>query len=66
MNWPNFIIWLLLLLETLGNMCIITACFPDCDVISFEIIFIFLIRPFFYTAKKSRQKVKYLENENSC
>ena len=25
-NWPNFIAWLLLLLEILGNMCIANVC----------------------------------------
>ena len=37
---------------------------PGCDVINFEINFIFLIKPFFYMTKKSRQKFKYLEKEN--
>ena len=37
---------------------------PDCncDVINFETKFIFLIKPFFYMTKKSRQKFRYLEN----
>ena len=25
-NWPNFIAWLPLLLEILGNMCIVIVC----------------------------------------
>ena len=25
-NWPNFIVWLPLLLEILGNMCIAIVC----------------------------------------
>ena len=29
-NWPNFIDWLLLLLEILGNMCVAIACYPGC------------------------------------
>ena len=33
-------------LEILGNMCIAIVCFADCDVISFEINVIFLIKPF--------------------
>ena len=37
----------------------------DCDVIKFEIKLIFLIKPFCYMTKKLRQKLKYLENENS-
>ena len=31
MNWPNFIIWLPLPLEILGNMCIAIVCFSVCD-----------------------------------
>ena len=33
MNWPNFIVWLPLLLEILGNMRITIVCSPVCDVI---------------------------------
>ena len=40
-------------------------CFPDCDVINFEINLIFRIKSFFCKTKKSRQKSKYLENEKS-
>ena len=29
---PNFIVWLSLLLEVLGNICIAIDCFPDCDI----------------------------------
>ena len=36
-NWPNFIVWLCLLLEILDNMCIAITCHPGCDVINFEI-----------------------------
>ena len=36
-----------------------------CDDIKFEINFIFLIKPFWYITKKSRQKLKYLENGKS-
>ena len=64
-SWSNFIVWLLLPLEILGNMCITIVCEPRCDVIKFEINLIFLIKPFCYMTKKSRQKLKYLENENS-
>ena len=46
-------------------MCNAIVCLPGCDVINFEIIFIFLIKPFSYMAKKSRQIFKYLENQNS-
>ena len=57
LNWPNFILRLLLLLETLGNMCITTVCWPGCDVIKLEINLSFL-----HMTKKSRQKLQYLEN----
>ena len=39
------------------NMCIEIACFPGCVVINFEINLIFLIKPFFYMTKKSRQNL---------
>ena len=64
-NLPNFIVWLSLLLEVLGNMCIKIVCEPGYDVIKFGINLIFLIKPFRYMTKKSRQKLKYLENKNS-
>ena len=51
--------------EILGNMCILSVCWLGCDVINSEINFIFLIKPFFYVTKKSRQEFKYLENEKS-
>ena len=56
-NWPNFIVWLPLLCEILGNMCIVVACEPDCDVINFEINLIFLIKPFFLHGKKVKTKI---------
>ena len=46
-------------------MCITIACFPDCEVITFKINLIVPIKPFFYMTKKSRQKVKFFENEKS-
>ena len=61
-QWPNFIVWLSLLLEILGNTCIEIFCSPGCDVIKFEISLIFLIKPFYCRTKKSWQKFKYLEN----
>ena len=65
-NWPNFIIWLPLHLEILGNMCIAIVSFRGCNVINFEIKLIFLIKPFFYLTKMSRQKkIEYFENEKS-
>ena len=53
-DWPNFIVWLSLLLEILGNICITFVCFPGCDVINFQSSLIFLSR--FYTWPKSRDK----------
>ena len=64
-NWPNFIVWLPLLLEILINICIAIVWEPDCDVTNFEINFVFLIKSFFFMTKKSRQKLIYLENEKS-
>ena len=64
-NWPNFNVWLPLFLEILDNMCITFAWYPGCDVIKFETNIIFLIQPFCCMTKKSRQKLKYLENEKS-
>ena len=65
-KWPNFILWLSLLLEISGNMCIVIACYPVCDIMSFKIYLSFLIKPFFCMGKKSEQKFKYLKNGKSC
>ena len=58
---PNFSVGLPLFLEIMGNMCISIVCLQGCDFINFEISLMFLIKPFFYMAKKSRQKFNYLE-----
>ena len=56
-NWPNFIVWLPLLLEILRNMCIAVICSPGCDdFINFEINHIFLIRPFFIWPKSQDKR----------
>ena len=55
-NWPNFIAKLPLLLEILGNICIAIVCYPGCDVMDFEINFIFLIEPFFLHDQKVMTK----------
>ena len=60
-NWENFIVLLPLLFGILENMCIAIVCFLGCEVIHFGI----KIKPCFYMAEKSRQKLKYLENEKS-
>ena len=36
-NWPNFIDWLPLLSEILGNISIAVVCWPVYDIINFEI-----------------------------
>ena len=38
--------------------------FPDCDAINFEINLIFLMKPFLYIIKTSRQKFRYPENRD--
>ena len=45
-NCPNFIVLLFLLLEILGNICIALVSSSGCDVITFEINLVFLIKPF--------------------
>ena len=62
-NWANIIVWLPLLLKILGNMLISIDFFPDCDGINFEINLIFLIEPFFYMDKKSRQNLNILRTK---
>ena len=49
--WSIFIVWLPLLLEVLGNMCIAIVCFPGLDFINFEINLIFLIKLFLHDHK---------------
>ena len=44
---PHFIDWLPLLVGILGNMYVAIVCLTGCDVISFEINLIFLIKPCF-------------------
>ena len=61
-NRKNFIVFLLIDKISIA-MCIAIVCFPGCNVINFEINLIFLIKPFFYMTKKSRQKFEYLGNE---
>ena len=46
-NSPDFIVWLSLPLEILGNMCIGIVCFPGCNIINFKVISVFLIKSFF-------------------
>ena len=58
-NWPSFkFAWLLLVLEMLGNICIVIICFPVCEVMNFEINLSILIKPFSYMTKKSGPKIE--------
>ena len=54
--WPHFIVWLFLLFEILGIMCIEIICCRVCDVINFEITLSFLIKSFSYMIQKVRTK----------
>ena len=45
------------------TVCIAILSFRGFDIVNFEINLIFLIQPFFYMTKNSRQKFKFLENE---
>ena len=55
---PHFIVWLPLLLETLGNMCIATVFYPFRDVINFDIYLSFFIKSFSYMTEKFRPKIE--------
>ena len=46
-------VWLPLLLEILGNMCLAIVCYPGCDVMDFKIN---LIEPFFLHAQNVMTK----------
>ena len=54
-NWPNFILWLPLIREILNNKCAVNLCWPDCDVINFQIDLIFLSK-LFSTCRKMQDK----------
>ena len=63
-NWPYFIVWVPLLLEILGNVyynCLLTKLWRH----KMWSELIFLDKPFCYMTKRSRQKLKYLENKKS-
>ena len=64
-NWANFTASLALILKVLDKICIVIVCFRVCDVINLEINLIFLMKRFFYMNEKSKQKLRYLENEKS-
>ena len=50
--------FLLLLLEITGNMCIVNVCYPVCGVINFEIYLGFLIKTLSY---KTKIQIKYCQ-----
>ena len=54
----NFIVWLPLRCEILGNICIVIICKSGCDVINFETSIIFLIKLFILPDQKAKTKVK--------
>ena len=56
-NWPNSIVWLPLLREILGNMCIAVVSYPGCDVIYSVINFTFVIKLFFLQDQKGKTKI---------
>ena len=51
---PNFIVWLLLLIEILGKMCVVIIRFPLSGIINFEINLSFLIKLLFYMSKQGQ------------
>ena len=51
-NWLYFIVWLPLLCEVLGNMCIVIVSKPGWDVMNFEVNLIFLIKHSFLHDQK--------------
>ena len=55
-NWPLFTVWLSLLREILGNMCIAIVCWPACEVMNFEVNGIFLVKPLFLHDQKTMTK----------
>ena len=55
-NWFSFIVRLHLLLEILGNVCIMITSYLTYEVINFQIKLSFLIKPFIYMTKMSGQK----------
>ena len=57
-NWPHFIVWLLLLCEILRNMCITILCKPGCDAMHFEVNLILLVKPFSLHDQKAATKTE--------
>ena len=57
-DWPNFIVWLPLPCEILGDICIAIVCKPGCEVMNFKVNIIFLIKQFFLHDQKVVTKTK--------
>ena len=64
-NWPNFLVWLPLILEILINICIAIAIESGCDVKNFEINLIFLIKSFFYMTKIQDKNLNILKTKTA-
>ena len=58
LNWPDFTLWLSLLLEILNNICIAIS-------VLLWIKLTFIIKPFFYMTKKPRQKLNILRTKRA-
>ena len=54
-----------LLLEILGNICIVIICCQVCDAINFESNQSFLIKLLLYITKKSGQNCKYIKTKRA-
>ena len=63
-NWPNFIVWLSLLLEMLGNMSNKIVCFPGFDLNILKINLNFFLKLFF-DMTKGGQKLNHLKNDKN-
>ena len=61
-NRPNFILWLPLLLEILGNMFIVIISFLVHDAMNLVMNLSSLIKLFSHMTKKVRTKSKYFKN----
>ena len=55
--WSNFIVWLPLLLEISGNICLVFVYYSVCDVVNFEINLSFFVKLFSYMTKKNKTKI---------
>ena len=64
-NWPNFIVWLPLIFEILGNTCIATIFFRFMTSDILKLTSASWSRRFRTWTKNSWQKFKYLKNEKS-